>query len=158
MSEAEERLGHPIEVISGIEEARLVYTGVTHSLPPTDGMRLVTDIGGGSTEIILGQGATPKALESLHMGCVSMTERFFPDGKLRGLVSTGAHGSALGAAAGQGIFSRCEWHEAIGTSGTILSVERVAQELGLAETGLRWIRLRHSSSGCLLSRTQPTCR
>src|SRR5210317_1004140 len=67
MVEAETALGHPIEIISGIEEARLVYTGVMHSLPPTDGMRLVTDIGGGSTEVILGQGATPHALESLHM-------------------------------------------------------------------------------------------
>ncbi|MEL7186962.1 MAG: exopolyphosphatase, partial [Pseudomonadota bacterium] len=79
---AEAALGHPIEVISGIEEARLVYSGVAHSLPPTDGMRLVADIGGGSTEVILGQGSVPRAMESLHLGCVSMTERFFPDGKL----------------------------------------------------------------------------
>ena len=77
MSEAEAALGHPIEIISGIEEARLIYKGVTHSLPPTDGLRLVMDIGGGSTELILGQGSQPKALESLNMGCVSMTERFF---------------------------------------------------------------------------------
>lgn len=77
IAEAEAALGHPIEVISGIEEARLIYNGVTHSMPPHDGMRLVLDIGGGSTELILGQGTRPKALESLHMGCVSMTERFF---------------------------------------------------------------------------------
>ena len=82
MAEAEALLGHPIEVISGIEEARLIYTGVTHSMPPTDGLRLVVDIGGGSTEVILGRGAMPKALESLHMGCVSMTERFFPAGEI----------------------------------------------------------------------------
>ena len=73
MREAEESLGHPIEIVSGLEEARLIYKGVTHSLPPTYGLRLVMDIGGGSTELILGQGAEPRALESLHLGCVSMT-------------------------------------------------------------------------------------
>ena len=55
--EAEKALGHPIDVISGIEEARLIYNGVTHSLPPTDGLRLVLDIGGGSTELIHGAGS-----------------------------------------------------------------------------------------------------
>ena len=59
MAEAEKALGHPIEVISGIEEARLIYNGVTHSMPPNDGFRLVLDIGGGSTELILGQGTRP---------------------------------------------------------------------------------------------------
>ena len=82
LGEAEAALGHPIEVISGIEEARLIYTGVTHSLPPNDGQRLVIDIGGGSTEVILGEGAKPLALESLHLGCVSMTERYFPGGRI----------------------------------------------------------------------------
>ena len=77
MAEAEAALGHPIDVISGLEEARLIYSGVRSSLPPNDGMRLVMDIGGGSTELILGTGRKPKALESLHLGCVSMTERFF---------------------------------------------------------------------------------
>ena len=82
MAEAEAALGHPIEIISGIEEARLIYNGVTHSLPSNEGLRLVLDIGGGSTELILGQGPKPKALESLHVGCVSRTDRFFPDVKL----------------------------------------------------------------------------
>ena len=137
MLEAEARLGHPIEVISGIEEARLVYTGVTHSLPPTDGMRLVTDIGGGSTEIILGQGAMPKALESLHMGCVSMTERFFPGGEITRAGFKGARMAArLELRPVKAFFRGADGIEAIGTSGTILSVERVAQALGLAETGI----------------------
>jgi len=137
MSEAEERLGHPIEIISGIEEARLVYTGVTHSLPPTDGMRLVTDIGGGSTEIILGQGATPKALESLHMGCVSMTERFFPEGKItRAGFNSARMAARLELRPVKAFFRGVNGMQAIGTSGTILSVERVAQELGLAEIGI----------------------
>ncbi len=95
MSEAEAALGHPIEIISGIEEARLIYKGVTHSLPPTEGLRLVMDIGGGSTELILGQASQPKALESLDMGCVSMTERFFPDGKLELILGQASQPKAL---------------------------------------------------------------
>ena len=80
--EAQLALGHPIEVISGIEEARLIYAGVTHSMPATDGLRLVLDIGGGSTELILGKGNDPRALESLQMGCVVMTETHFVDGNI----------------------------------------------------------------------------
>jgi exopolyphosphatase/guanosine-5'-triphosphate,3'-diphosphate pyrophosphatase len=137
MSEAETLLGHPIEVISGIEEARLVYTGVMHSLPPTDGMRLVTDIGGGSTEVILGQGATPTTLESLHMGCVSMTERFFPDGHLtRKRFNKARMAARLELRPVKAFFRGATGIEAIGTSGTILSTENVARELGLAETGI----------------------
>ncbi len=82
MVDAEAALGHPIEVISGIEEARLIYNGVTQSLPRNDGHRLVLDIGGGSTELILGEGSKPRTMESLHLGCVSMTERFFSSGCL----------------------------------------------------------------------------
>ena len=137
MSEAEALLGHPIEVISGIEEARLVYTGVMHSLPPTDGMRLVTDIGGGSTEVILGQGAAPNTLESLHMGCVSMTERFFPDGILtRERFNYARMAARLELRPIKAFFRGATGIEAIGTSGTILSTENVARELGLAETGI----------------------
>jgi len=137
MSEAEALLGHPIEVISGIEEARLVYTGVMHSLPPTDGMRLVTDIGGGSTEVILGQGATPNTLKSLHMGCVSMTERFFPDGILtRERFSCARMAARLELRPIKAFFRGATGIEAIGTSGTVLSTENVARELGLAEIGI----------------------
>ncbi|MGA0027193.1 MAG: exopolyphosphatase [Steroidobacteraceae bacterium] len=75
-------LGHPIEVISGIEEARLIYLGVSHSLPMARGRRLVVDIGGGSTELILGRHAKPLRLESLYMGCVSMSERHFSGGRV----------------------------------------------------------------------------
>jgi exopolyphosphatase/guanosine-5'-triphosphate,3'-diphosphate pyrophosphatase len=137
MSEAEALLGHPIEVISGIEEARLVYMGVMHSLPPTDGMRLVTDIGGGSTEVILGQGATPTALESLHMGCVSMTERFFAGGALtRERFNSARMAARLELRPVKAFFRGATGIEAIGTSGTILSTENVARELGLAEIGI----------------------
>ena len=89
LDRAEETLGFPIEIISGREEARLIYLGVVHSLALTHHNRLVIDIGGGSTEFIIGNKLKPKAMESLYMGCVSYTARFFPDGRIdRKSVST----------------------------------------------------------------------
>ncbi|MGH3408761.1 MAG: hypothetical protein ACRDRJ_40640, partial [Streptosporangiaceae bacterium] len=82
LERAREALGHPIEIISGMEEARLIYSGVAHTMPSEPGRRLVVDIGGGSTELIIGEGLTPLELESLQMGCVSLSERFFRDGKI----------------------------------------------------------------------------
>jgi exopolyphosphatase/guanosine-5'-triphosphate,3'-diphosphate pyrophosphatase len=137
MAEAEAALGHPIEIISGIEEARLIYKGVTHSLPPTDGLRLVMDIGGGSTELILGQAANPSALESTHMGCVSMTERFFPSGKIsRAGFNKARLAAQLELRPVKEFFRNALGAEAIGTSGTIRSTEDVARELGISESGL----------------------
>ena len=134
MAEAESALGHPIEIISGLEEARLIYTGVTHSLPKNDGLRLVLDIGGGSTELILGQGPKPLALESLHLGCVRMTERFFPDGRLTPEAFEAARVAArLELRPVKAFFRDASEVEAIGTSGTIISVETVANALGIAE-------------------------
>jgi exopolyphosphatase/guanosine-5'-triphosphate,3'-diphosphate pyrophosphatase len=69
-------------VIAGREEARLIYQGVAHGLPPSSVPRLVMDIGGGSTEFIIGSGLTPIKLESLYMGCVSFSARFFAQGKI----------------------------------------------------------------------------
>jgi len=137
MDDAETALGHPIEIISGIEEARLIYNGVTHSLPPTDGLRLVMDIGGGSTELILGRSAQPKALESLHMGCVSMTERFFPGGAITRKGFKKARTAAqLELRPVKAFFRNARGVQAIGTSGTIRSTEAVARELGISESGL----------------------
>ncbi|HZC85485.1 MAG TPA: exopolyphosphatase, partial [Steroidobacteraceae bacterium] len=82
LERAREALGHPIEIIAGMEEARLIYSGVAHTLPSEPGKRLVVDIGGGSTELIIGEGLNPLELESLQMGCVSWSERFFRDGKI----------------------------------------------------------------------------
>ncbi len=135
--DAEQALGHPIEIISGIEEARLVYNGVAHSLPPTEGMRLVTDIGGGSTEIILGQGTAPRALESLHLGCVSMTERFFPDGRLtRSRFRRARTAARLELRPVKAFFRNTIDIEAIGTSGTLRSTEAVARALELSDHGI----------------------
>ena len=134
---AEQALGHPIEVISGLEEARLIYSGVVHSTPPFDGFRLVMDIGGGSTELILGQGAEPRALESLHMGCVVMTERYFPDG----VISAEAFNRArlairLKLRPIKAFFRNTGDIEAIGASGTVRATERVARDLGIVDASL----------------------
>ena len=135
--EAEAALGHPIEVISGLEEARLIYNGVAHSTPANDGLRLVLDIGGGSTELILGQGPRPSALESLHMGCVVMTERYFPGGDIdKARFDAARLAVRLKLRPVKAFFRDSPDIEAIGTSGTVLATERVARELGLMETTL----------------------
>jgi exopolyphosphatase / guanosine-5'-triphosphate,3'-diphosphate pyrophosphatase len=97
---AEAALGHPIEVIAGREEARLIYLGVAHDLAAGTERRLVVDIGGGSTEIIVGLGFSPRVRESLYMGCVSMSRRSFR-GRTHhrtGDGEGGAHGGTRGAA------------------------------------------------------------
>jgi len=134
MAEAEAALGHPIDVISGIEEARLIYLGVAHSLPPTGGLRLVLDIGGGSTELILGKGVDPQVLKSLHLGCVSMTERFFAGGRITRKAFDQARVAArLELQPVKALFRSSREIESIGTSGIVLSAERVALELGIIE-------------------------
>src|SRR5687767_7528669 len=80
LDRARAALGHPIEIISGMEEARLIYMGVAHTMPSEPGRRLVVDIGGGSTEVIIGEAMHTRKLESLYMGCVSMSARCFSDG------------------------------------------------------------------------------
>ncbi|HNP35909.1 MAG TPA: Ppx/GppA phosphatase family protein [Woeseiaceae bacterium] len=136
MAEAEAALGHPIEVISGIEEARLIYKGVAQSLPPNDGLRLVIDIGGGSTEIILGKGVEPVSLKSLNLGCVGLTERYFPGGIInRDAFDRARVATKLELRPVKAFFRNVGDFEAIGTSGTILATERVARSLGLQESG-----------------------
>jgi exopolyphosphatase / guanosine-5'-triphosphate,3'-diphosphate pyrophosphatase len=113
-------LGFPIEVIAGREEARLIFIGVQHSLPPSPERRLVVDIGGGSTEFIIGTGFKPQKLASLFMGCVSFSRRYFPGGN----VSRGAMKEAEVAARNElqpliGEFSRKHWEQAVGSAGTV---------------------------------------
>src|SRR4029079_3918309 len=82
LREARQVLGFPIEVISGREEARLIYLGVAHALPASNQRRLVVDVGGGSTEFIIGTGFDPQLTESLYMGCLSYSLKYFPDNKV----------------------------------------------------------------------------
>ncbi len=132
--EAEKALGRPVEIISGVEEARLIYTGVSHGLVGTDEKRLVVDIGGGSTELIVGKGAKPRLMESVHMGCVSHTQRFFGDGN----ITPERLGRARRSAAAEIDFLEKRyrdrgWERAIGSSGSVRSVWRVAAEMGFGD-------------------------
>lgn len=132
---AEKTLGHPIEIISGAEEARLIFRGVTESLPLNEGLRLVMDIGGGSTELILGQGKTPRAIESMRLGCVSVTEKYFEDGKISKQSFDNARVAIrLDLRPVKAFFRGATGVEAIGTSGTIIATEVVARETGLIES------------------------
>ena len=143
ISKAEACLGHPIEVISGVEEARLIYLGVAQSLAATEERRLVMDIGGGSTELIVGEKFEPLYLESLYMGCVSMSRRFFADGK----ISSSAIKKAQTAAEQElephiTRFSRLEWKEAIGASGTIRAIDKIVHAEGWAGDGITFKSLK----------------
>lgn len=125
---AEQALGFPIEVIGGREEARLVYAGATHSLPAADYRRLVVDVGGGSTEFIVGRQAEPQLMESLYMGCVSYTLRFFPDGlvdKKRFRDAQLAAAQEISAIARP--YRRLGWNEAIATSGSAHAIARLIE-------------------------------
>ncbi len=137
LKKAEAALGFPIEVIAGREEARLIYLGVSHSLPISSERRLVMDIGGGSTEFIVGEGYEPLRLDSLYMGCVSFTRRFFNDGKL----SKAAFKEADFAARAElqhivAEFSRGNWTHAVGSSGTARALAQVLQLNGFSSTGI----------------------
>ncbi len=143
---AEDTLGFPIEVISGREEARLIYLGVVHSLPMSAHNRLVVDIGGGSTECIIGSKWRPKEMESLYMGCVSYTARYFPEGRIEKKALRQAQYAAREQV--QAIAARFEktgWKEAIGSSGTARSIAEVLVKngraaRGISAAGLDWLR------------------
>lgn len=130
---AEAALGHDIEVVSGREEARLVYLGVAQANPSRDNrLRMVMDIGGGSTETIIGRGLEPVERESLQVGCVATTRRFFPNGKLtrkkwrQGLIEVAAEFQQFANA-----YRQLGWSEAIGSSGTIKAIGKVCQAMAL---------------------------
>lgn len=119
VQEAERALGFPIEVIAGVEEARLIYIGAAHEVPAVQGNRLVIDIGGGSTEFIIGKGYEPKLMESLYIGCVSHSLRFFPKGN----IDAHAFKEAELAARREiqvisGAYLKAGWDQVIGSSGT----------------------------------------
>ncbi|MDA8481565.1 exopolyphosphatase [Pseudomonas resinovorans] len=143
---AEEVLGHPVEVISGREEARLIYLGVSHTLPDTPGRRLVADIGGGSTEFIIGQRFESQLRESLQMGCVSYTQRYFRDGKVTPARYAQAYTAARLELMGiEYSLRRLGWQEAVGASGTIRAVGLAIQAAGLGNgeinpEGLAWLK------------------
>ncbi|MGA0032330.1 MAG: exopolyphosphatase [Burkholderiales bacterium] len=134
LRKARAALGFPIEVVAGREEARLIYLGVSHSLPASREKRLVVDIGGGSTECIIGAGYKPLKLESLFMGCVSYSLRYFRDGR----ITRGAFKEAELAARAElepivGSYTRGNWQHAVGSSGTIRALAEILQLSGYTD-------------------------
>lgn len=134
--QAEHVLGFPIEVISGREEARLIYLGVAHGLPKTDDNLLVMDIGGGSTEFIVGNGLTPFKMESLYMGCVSYSTRFFPDGKITERKLEKAELAARNEVQSIAADYRGQWQYALGSSGTAKSIAEILEANGYSQGGI----------------------
>ncbi len=142
---AEAVLGHAIEIVSGREEARLVYLGVSHAQPGNPGeRRLVMDIGGGSTECIIGSGFAAIERESLQMGCVASTRRFFANGKLSRrkwrqasdeiaaeFQQFAQHYRALG------------WQDVLGSSGTIKAIGKICAEMKLTKGAITAPALAH---------------
>jgi exopolyphosphatase/guanosine-5'-triphosphate,3'-diphosphate pyrophosphatase len=130
---AEAALGFPIEVIAGREEARLIFSGVAHTLPFSENKRLVVDIGGGSTEVIIGRAFEPALMSSLYMGCVSYSRQFFADGIVD------AHQMKLAELAARREieviarqYRKMGWKEAYGSSGTAKALQAILEGCGFA--------------------------
>jgi exopolyphosphatase/guanosine-5'-triphosphate,3'-diphosphate pyrophosphatase len=135
--DAEKALGFSIEIISGFEEARLVYLGAAQTLQGDRGRRMVVDIGGGSTEIIVADKSEPVFLESLSMGCVSSSEKFFPNGEINHLRMRRAILSArLKLEPDIAAIKALQAKDIIGTSGTARAISNVIRENGWSETGI----------------------
>jgi len=134
LAKAEQLIGKPIEIISGREEARLIYSAVSHALPETSGKRLVIDIGGGSTELVIGKKLKPDLMESINIGCVSFSKRFFADGKItkeqfkKAVLSAQSELEPV-----QREYRKKGWVEAVGCSGTIKAISRLQLELGISD-------------------------
>ena len=135
--EAQRVLGHSIDVIAGREEARLIYLGVAHALANDRERRLVIDIGGGSTECIVGSGFTSLYRESLYIGCVGASRRFFPEGRIdrhsmkRALLAARVEFEPI-----ERLYRDAGWGSAVGCSGTIKAIAAIARAAGWCEDGI----------------------
>ena len=137
LPQAERALGFPIDIIGGHEEARLIYLGAAHELPRSLEPRLVIDIGGGSTEFIIGRGLEPERLASLKIGCVAMTQRYFPEGLLTEEAFAAAETSAraeIEAIARE--FGPTNWREAYASSGTAAALAEILEQNGFSGGGI----------------------
>lgn len=131
LAAAELALGHSVETISGREEARLVFGGVTHGMGRNDPRRLVVDIGGGSTEIIIGRGTRPRLMESVALGCVVHTQRYFDDGQItRARFRKARLAARIELEFLERRYRQAGWDTAIGASGTVRGVWRVMMAQG----------------------------
>ncbi|MCW5618346.1 MAG: exopolyphosphatase [Nitrosomonas sp.] len=137
LSRAETALDHPIEIIAGQEEARLIYQGVAHTNYDEINRRLVIDIGGGSTELIIGRGYDIFSMDSLYMGCVNMSQRFFDDGKIKAKkISKSVLYARQELESIEATYKKTGWDLALGTSGTITAIRDVVQAQGWCENGI----------------------
>jgi exopolyphosphatase / guanosine-5'-triphosphate,3'-diphosphate pyrophosphatase len=131
LTRAHEILGFPIDVVSGHEEARLIYQGVAHNLPQSEERRVVVDIGGRSTELVLGQGLNAKVMQSYRLGSSSWSQRYFADGKL---TLEAFHTARIAAMAILDeitcVFASAHWDIAYGSSGTIGAVAEILNNEG----------------------------
>ena len=130
LERARAALGHPIEIISGLEEARLIYAGVVQTSPMSPDKRLVIDIGGGSTEVVIGEGFTPLLLESLSVGCVGLSAICFDDGKISEKRFDRARTAVrLELEPVQEAYRKMGWLQAFGSSGTVRVIGDVLRRL-----------------------------
>lgn len=137
LKQAKQALGHSIKIISGQEEARLIYLGVSHGLPASDEQRLVMDIGGGSTEYIIGQHTENSHLTSTEMGCISVTQAFFSKGDIteKKMNAAIAHCRQI-LRPHRSKLKKRGWDTAIGASGSIKSIGQIIELNGWSDTGI----------------------
>jgi len=151
---AGEALGHPVEIISGIEEARLIYQGVSQTMANGGERRLVMDIGGGSTELIIGENFEPLHLESLFMGCVSMTRRAFTDQRIREVDLKAAELAVqMEMEPVTVVYRELGWKHATGASGSIKSVRDVILQEGWSRSHITLAALRQLRQAILELKT-----
>lgn len=132
--EANQLLGHKIEIISGREEARLIYEGVLRDASEPNRSRLVIDIGGGSTELIVGDGFDPTVVESINVGCVSMSQRHFSKGRITSAaMRSTANNTLMELHPVLHKYKQAKWQEAVGCSGTIKTINEVTRQLGYSD-------------------------
>src|ERR1700731_1629319 len=130
LERARAALGHPIEIISGLEEARLIYSGVVHTSPLSPDKRLVIDIGGGSTEVVIGEGFNPLLLESLSVGCVGLSAVCFDDGRISEKRFERARTAVrLELEPIQEAYKKLGWLQGFGSSGTVRVIGDVLRRL-----------------------------
>lgn len=127
LQEATTALGVPIEIISGYEEARLVYSGLAHTVSDNDNQRLVIDIGGGSTELVIGKGYAPFLMESLSLGCASFTQRFFAAGVNKGSMQEAYLAACTEMLQIRNKYRKLAWQLAYGTSGTMKAIAQLLE-------------------------------
>lgn len=135
LAASEKALGCPVDIIAGREEARLIYLGVTQWIARKQQKQLVIDIGGGSTELIIGEGFDPLQMESMQFGCVSMTRRFFADGQVtKERLDTAQRAVQAELQDLQTVYRKVGWQRAVGSSGTIRSAAAICHANGWCES------------------------